>query len=450
MMKITVFGAGYVGLVSAVCLAKIGHAVHCVDVNESRITALIAGECPIYEAQLPELLTEQQQLQKLTFDTHWLSDADIYLIAVGTPGLDDGNPDLSQVFALAEHIAEKAEQDCVVIIKSTVPTGTGDRVEKRMIQRLQQLDKALQIAVVSNPEFLREGRAVADFLQADRIIAGGTPTALETVKQMYQPLIDKGTPFLMMDRCSAELSKYAANAMLACKISFINQISQLAEHTGADIESVRQAIGSDSRIGGQFLQAGVGYGGSCFPKDVRALAKSAQQYGLDTSLLESIEAVNTIQKNWIVKKLLQHYSGKLYGLTIALWGLAFKPETDDLREASSLVIMNALLEAGATLRVYDPVAMPAAKKLFSLAQAIVWCDNAQEVFCDELAALAIVTEWSEFKQFPLSILREGLSQNAIVIDGRNCFDLSAVQAIGLPVYYSVGRPLIMEQAANVS
>lgn len=441
-MKIIVFGAGYVGLVSAVCLAKTGHKVHCVDVNEQRVAALSRGECPIYEAHLPELLCEQVYNKQLTFSCHWEADAEIYFIAVGTPGLKEGTPDLTQVFALAAQIAKRATQDAVIVIKSTVPTGTGDAVDDCIRQELAQRAASIRLSVVSNPEFLREGRAVEDFLQADRIIVGGDDASFTVLRKLYQPLLAKGTPLLTMDRRSAELSKYAANAMLACRISFINQISQLAEKTGANIDAVRQAIGSDPRIGDQFLQAGIGYGGSCFPKDVRALIASAQNYGLDTALLDAIEGVNNWQKTWVFRQLEQHFGGQLAGVTVGVWGLAFKPETDDLREASSLEAINALLVAGVRLRVYDPVAMPAAKKMYSLTDSITWCENAEQVLCDELSALVIVTEWQEFKHFPLPVLREKLAPDAIVVDGRHCLNLAAVKAIGLPAYYSVGRPVI--------
>lgn len=445
-MIISVYGAGYVGLVSAVCLAKLGHQVFCADINEQRIAMLLQGECPIYEEQLPELLKEQLASGRLHFTANLMSAikrAEIHIIATGTPSLADGSADLSQVFAVATMVAQEIESDGILVTKSTVPVGTGDTIQSCVDEELSRCGKKIKITVVSNPEFLREGTAVYDFLNADRVIIGGEQNALSVLKQVYQPLVEKGIPLLCMSRRSAELAKYSANALLACKISFINQISQIAEELGANIDEIRQGIALDHRIGPHFLQAGIGYGGSCFPKDVRALVQTARSAYLDTSLLEAIEQVNQLQKNWVYEQLSRHFTHALDGLTVGVWGLSFKPGTDDLREASSLVAMKSLLAAGVQLRVFDPVAIPAAQKLFDNNLKIIWCDSAGAVFNKKLDALVIATEWPEFKNICLGDLKNKLGE-APLIDGRNCFDLSKVAAAQLPYYYSVGRPLIRE------
>ncbi|WED43826.1 UDP-glucose dehydrogenase family protein [Legionella cardiaca] len=443
MMIISVYGAGYVGLVSATCLAKLGHQVICADINTQKITQLSAGECPIYEDQLPELLEEQLRAGRLKF-THLLSEAiqaaDVHIIATGTPSLADGGADLSQVFAVATRVAQEANKDCILITKSTVPVGTGDAIQTQVNKELAQSGKKIRINVASNPEFLREGTAVYDFLNADRIIVGGEENILPILKNIYEPLVEKGIPLLGMSRRSAELTKYSANAMLACRISFINQISQIAEEMDANIDDIRQGIGLDQRIGPHFLQAGIGYGGSCFPKDVRALVQTAKSIGVDTHLLQSIDDINEVQKSWVFRKLSKHFNHKLGGLTIGIWGLSFKPGTDDLREASSLVAIKALLKADAKLRVFDPVAIAATQELLGNNSAINWCSSMEAVFGDGLDALVIVTEWPEFKNFSLQILKNKLG-DAPLFDGRNCFALSKVTAAGL-TYYSVGRPLI--------
>ncbi|MDI9817700.1 MULTISPECIES: UDP-glucose/GDP-mannose dehydrogenase family protein [unclassified Legionella] len=445
-MIIAVYGAGYVGLVSAVGFAKLGHQVICADVDEEKIARLIAGECPIHEKQLPELLQEQRQSHRLEFTNNLaeaIKTATVHLIATGTPGLADGQADLSQVFAVVSRIAKEAEKDGILVTKSTVPVGTGDRIQAQMDKELAHYGKKITITVASNPEFLREGTAIYDFLNADRIIIGGEERALATLKLVYQPLVEKGIPLLTMSRRSAELAKYSANALLACKISFINQISQLAEQLGANIDEIRQGIALDHRIGPHFLYAGIGYGGSCFPKDVRALIQTSRSLNINTNLWEAIGEINEIQKNWVFKQLSSHFAHELQGLTIGIWGLSFKPDTDDLREASSLVAIKALLASGVQLRLFDPAAMSAAKKILPENAAICWCDSAKAVLDEQLDALVIMTEWSEFKNFCLNYLKDKLG-NAPLIDGRNCFDLTQVAAAQLPWYYSVGRPLIQK------
>ncbi|KTD24788.1 UDP-glucose 6-dehydrogenase [Legionella lansingensis] len=442
-MIISVYGAGYVGLVSAVCLAKLGYQVICADIDEHKIHMLLEGKCPIYEDGLPELLEEQLN-KRLMFTNNLveaIKKAEIHIIATGTPSLPDGSADLSQVFAVATMIAQEADIDGILVIKSTVPVRTGDAVQTHVEEELLRGGKTIKLAVCANPEFLREGTAVYDFLHADRIVIGGEDKkALDVLKRIYQPLVDKGIPLLCMNRRSAELTKYASNAMLALRISFINYISQLAEALDANVDEIRQGIGFDHRIGPHFLFPGIGYGGSCFPKDVRALIQIAKSIDMNVDFLEAIENVNQWQKDWVFKQVSKHFHHNLKGLTIGLWGLSFKPGTDDLREASSLVIIDSLLCAGVQLRVYDPVAMPAAKKI--LEGTIIWCESAEEVLDGGVDALVIATEWLEFKNFCLRTLKDKLGK-APLIDGRNCFDLSKVAFAGLS-YYSVGRPLVMD------
>lgn len=449
-MFISIYGAGYVGLVSAACLAKLGHHVVCADINTKRIDALLAGHCPIYEKQLPELLQEQVADNRLHFTADLskaIQQAQVHIIATGTPSLTDGSADLSQVFAVAKRIAEEAQQDILIITKSTVPVGTGDAIQTYVNEQISRDEKKIRINVASNPEFLREGTAVYDFLNADRIIIGGEEDSYTTLRSIYEPLIKQGIPFLCMSRRSAELTKYSANAMLACRISFINQISQLAEVLGANIDEVREGIALDERIGPYFLQAGIGYGGSCFPKDISALRQTAKIANIDTSLLDAIDAVNQQQKNWVFEHLSKHFANELQGLTIGIWGLAFKPGTDDLREASSLVAIDALLNAGVKLRVYDPVAIPAAKKIIGKNAAIDWCDSAEDVFDDKLHALVIVTEWPLFKNYDLARLKKELADTPL-FDGRNCFELAEVIKAELTYYYSVGRPNIINSLTD--
>ena len=443
-MIISVYGAGYVGLVSAVCFAKIGHQVICADINEDRIATLLNGECPIYEDQLPQLIKEQLLCGLLQFTTdlsYAIKQATIHIIATGTPSKLDGSADLSQVFAVVTQLGCEAIANGVLVTKSTVPVGTGDAIQTHLNTELARAGKYYRIGVVSNPEFLREGSAVHDFLHADRIIIGGALEALNVLKPVYQPLVEQGIPLLCMSRRSAELTKYSANAMLACRISFINQISRIAEKAGANIDDIAQAIGLDKRIGPYFLKAGIGYGGSCFPKDVMALAQTARSLGEDVSLLEAIKMVNHIQKKWVIEQLNKHFNHELKNKKIGVWGLSFKPDTDDMREASSLVIIDALLKGGAKLRLFDPVAMPAARAYLPQNESIVWCASADSVLIGNLDALVIATEWQVFKDYSLSNLHAALL-NAPIIDGRNCFDLAQIEQEKISYYYSVGRPRV--------
>lgn len=442
-MIIAVYGAGYVGLVSAVCLAKLGHYVICADINKQRIDSLIKGDCPIYETNLPELLQEQLETRNLTFTDDLslaIKEADVHIIATGTPSLADGNADLSQVFAVATKIAQETKKDCLLVTKSTVPVGTADAIEALINKELVARANAYSILVASNPEFLREGTAVDDFLNADRVIIGGEEQALNILETIYQSFKERKIPILKMSLRSAELTKYSANAMLACKISFINQISQLADELGANIDEIRAGLALDHRIGSYFLQAGIGYGGSCFPKDVRALIQMAKSVELDTNLFDAIEEINRLQKNWIFEQVQKHFNHQLAGLTIGFWGLSFKPGTDDLREASSLIAIQSLIEAGIKLRLFDPVAMPATQELLGSNLAINYCESAEHVFTTKLDALVIATEWPQFKNYELERLKQQL-EGAPIFDGRNCFELDKVRAAQI-AYYSVGRPTL--------
>ncbi|GGI91227.1 UDP-glucose dehydrogenase family protein [Legionella impletisoli] len=444
-MNISVYGAGYVGLVSGVCFAHLGHNVLCVDIDEQKISRLKQGNCTIFENQLPELLKQQLESGRLSFSSDTskaIEYAQVHIIATGTPSLPSGEADLSQVLGIAEQISLETQKDTLIVTKSTVPVGTGDKLSMVIADIQRKRNSHFQIQVASNPEFLREGRAVSDFLNPDRIILGGDKQALEPLEAIYKPLVSKGVSLVCMSRKSAELTKYSANAMLACKISFMNQISLIAEEVGADIEDVRQGMSLDHRIGPHFIQAGIGYGGSCFPKDIRALKHTAFQKGINASLLDSIDAINNLQKNWVFNKLAHHFNHDLKDRTIAIWGLSFKPGTDDIREASSLVIIHALLKAGVKLRLYDPVAMTQAKKILLKEDAITWCSSAEETLqTSNLAALVIATEWDEFKSYPLQNLAQALKQSPL-IDGRNCFSLSKVMQSGIAYYYSVGRPMV--------
>lgn len=449
-MMITVYGAGYVGLVTAVCLAKLGHHVVCADINAARIEQLQQGRCYLEEKNLPTLLQEQLVSERLQFTTdleYAVQFSTLHMVATGTPSLSDGQADLRQVLAVIDTIAQSATEGGTIVIKSTVPVGTGDAIAHHVTTALVRHNKQYRFSVTSNPEFLREGCAVDDFLHADRIVLGGEQESLAPLKALYEPLAKQGVPLLSMGRRSAELTKYTANAMLAMRVSFINQMSQLAERVGANIDEIKGGIGLDPRIGPQFLDAGIGYGGSCFPKDVRALIHTAEDLGIDTSLLRAVENVNQGQKNWVFDKLTCHFGPSLGNKTVGIWGLAFKPGTDDMREASSLVIIHALLREGVKLRLYDPNAMSNARQLVR-SDAIQWCNSAQEVVSCGLDALVIATEWDEFKHFPLDRLKHYVDQSP-VMDGRNCYELAAIAAAQI-TYYSVGRPLVSPGDLNHS
>lgn len=441
-MIISIYGAGYVGLVSAVCFAKLGHQVNCCDIDKNKIEQLQRGNTCLYEKNLPDLLKEQIINKKLEFTSN-LTDAinysTLHIIATGTPSLQNGKADLSQVFAVVRKIVQETTRDCVIVVKSTVPVGTGDEIEMLISDLLIKHNKSQKISVVSNPEFLREGNAVEDFLKPERIIVGGDKEALLGLKHLYQPLIIKEIPIIEMDRTSAELSKYAANVFLASKISFINMISQIAENVGANIDDVCKGMTYDKRIGSQFFRAGLGFGGSCFPKDVKSLIATTKDLQLDAKLLQGIETTNDFQKTWPIRNLTEHFNGELKGLKVGVWGLAFKPETDDIREASSLVLLDFLISCDVKTYVYDPKAMDNAKKLYQ-DDSIVFCHSCEEVLENKPDALIIVTEWEIFKKFAPESLKFYLG-DAPLFDGRNCFNPDVMKSVNLS-YYSVGRAVI--------
>ncbi|MCB1790930.1 MAG: UDP-glucose/GDP-mannose dehydrogenase family protein [Gammaproteobacteria bacterium] len=439
-MKITVFGSGYVGLVSGACLAEVGNKVMCVDVDPAKIDLLNSGGMPIYEPGLAEMVRRNSEAGRLRFTTDAKTGVDfgqIQFIAVGTPPDEDGSADLQYVLAVAESIAEHMQGYKVVVDKSTVPVGTGDRVAARMRETLSKRGVDFAFDVVSNPEFLKEGAAIADFMKPDRIVVGTeSPRAIDAMRQLYAPFNRNHERLLLMDTRSAELTKYAANAMLATKISFMNELSNLAEILGADIEKVRVGIGSDPRIGFQFIYPGCGYGGSCFPKDVQALEKTAMGVGYAPQLLNAVEAVNNRQKQTLFRKISEFFGGDLNGRTVALWGLAFKPNTDDMRAAPSRTLMESLWEAGARVRAFDPVAHEEARRIYGARDDFTICATADEAI-EDADILAVVTEWIEFRSPDFDEIRDKLRHRAI-FDGRNLYDPRVVSAAGL-THFSIGR-----------
>jgi UDPglucose 6-dehydrogenase len=440
-MKITIFGSGYVGLVTGACLAQAGNSVLCVDIDQNKIARLQRGEIPIFEPGLGKLVQSNSAAGRLDFTTdiargvrHGL----FQFIAVGTPPGEDGSADLQYVLAVADSIGRHIEDYRVVVNKSTVPVGTADRVRETVERVLHERGQVIPFDVVSNPEFLKEGAAISDFNKPDRIIVGSSSDrAIELMKQLYRPFNRNHDRLLVMDVRSSELTKYAANAMLATKISFMNELAGLAERVGADIEKVRVGIGSDPRIGYSFIYPGCGYGGSCFPKDVKALVRTASDAGGTPEILKSVEAVNNRQKQWLFLKLERHY-GDLKGRNIALWGLAFKPNTDDMREAPSRTLMEALWKAGASVTAYDPVAMQEAAHLYGERKDLSFVANAYDAL-KGADALAICTEWDEFRSPDFERMKKLLKQ-PVLADGRNLYDPTYMSSLGFS-YYGVGRPV---------
>lgn len=444
-MKVAVFGSGYVGLVTGTCLADVGNQVSCVDVDSDKIDALKKGHIPIYEPGLEQLVLDNQKQGRLEFTLDAASaikHADIIFIAVGTPPQEDGSADLQYVLKVAETIAKHMNEYKVVVGKSTVPVGTCDQIESTIQKGLVERKQTIDFAVVSNPEFLKEGNAIEDFVKPDRIIVGTCDQrAQQLIRQLYAPFNRNHNRVIFMDRRSSELTKYAANAMLATKISFINEVSQIAELVGADIESVRHGIGSDPRIGYQFIYPGCGYGGSCFPKDVKALAQTANDFDYEPALLNAVEAVNQRQKMTLVKKITKHYAGNLAGKTFALWGLSFKPQTDDMREASSLVVMQALFAAGANVKAYDPAAMEATQALFP-EESKLMLTGTKEAALKQADALIICTEWKHFRAPDFAVIANEINDK-VIFDGRNLYDPVRVAEYGLD-YYAIGRGLSIQ------
>ncbi|MDD3322565.1 MAG: UDP-glucose/GDP-mannose dehydrogenase family protein [Paludibacter sp.] len=437
-MNISIVGTGYVGLVSGACLAETGAIVNCIDVNQSKIDNLNNGIMPIYEPGLEDIVKRNVLKERLFFKTKLaevVNDSDAIFIAVGTPPDEDGSADLKYVVGVAREIGQNLLKYTVVVTKSTVPVGTAKKVKAAIQDELDKRGVKVEFDVASNPEFLKEGNAVDDFLKPDRIVVGVESEMAEKVlKRLYKPFVLNNHPIIIMDITSSEMTKYAANSMLATKISFINDIANLCEIVGADINLVRKGIGSDSRIGHKFLYPGVGYGGSCFPKDVQALIKTATEYGYDLKVLRAVEEVNQYQKTVLFSKIYTHFDGNLKDKTIAIWGLSFKPETDDMREAPSLVLIKSLLANGAVVSVYDPIAMDEAKH--TLGDSVKYCNDMNEALIGA-DALAVVTEWSEFR-LPNFKVMERLMNNKVLFDGRNIFDQEQINEFGFK-YYSIGR-----------
>jgi UDPglucose 6-dehydrogenase len=439
-MKITIFGSGYVGLVTGACLADAGNSVVCVDVDPRKIERLNQGEVPIHEPGLDELIERNMAKGRLRFTTdaaEGVAHGLFQMIAVGTPPDEDGSADLSYVLAVARTVATHMTDYKVVITKSTVPVGTADKVRAALDGELAQRGVKHQFDVVSNPEFLKEGAAITDFMRPDRIVVGtDKPEVTELMRTLYEPFTRNHERLIVMDIRSAELTKYAANALLATKISFMNEIANLAERVGADIEKVRIGIGSDPRIGYHFIYPGVGYGGSCFPKDVQALERSARATGYEPLILAAVEAVNARQKTVLFQKISAHYAGNLAGKKIAVWGLAFKPNTDDMREAPSRVLLEALWAAGAHVRAYDPVAMPETQRIYGDRKDLEFCTTMESALVGA-DALAIVTEWREFRSPDFDQIKSALTA-PIIFDGRNLYDPAVMHRSGF-TYYGIGR-----------
>ncbi|NCA70934.1 MAG: UDP-glucose/GDP-mannose dehydrogenase family protein [Sphingobacteriia bacterium] len=446
-MDVTIFGSGYVGLVTGVCLAEVGNQVLCVDVDPDKIALLNEGGVPIYEPGLDTMIRHNREAGRLAFSTdaaagvrHGL----FQFIAVGTPPDEDGSADLQYVLSVARSIGEHIDGYRVIVNKSTVPVGTADKVAKAVREAQAARGLEVEFDVVSNPEFLKEGAAIEDFMRPDRIIVGtDNPRTGELLRALYAPFNRNRDRVMVMDVRSAELTKYAANAMLATKISFMNELSNIAEAVGADIEKVRIGIGSDPRIGYQFIYPGCGYGGSCFPKDVRALERTARLLGYDPQLLHAVEAVNFRQKDLLFNKIKDYFGGNVEGRTIALWGLSFKPNTDDMREASSRVLMESLWAAGAQVQAFDPVAMPETRRIYGERDDLRLAQDAMAALAGA-DALVVVTEWSEFRSPDFHAIKSTL-KSPVIFDGRNILDAQLASAAGLD-YLSIGRTPVQARA----
>jgi len=444
-MKVTVFGIGYVGLVQAAVLAEVGHDVVCVDIDQNRVDNLKKGIIPIYEPGLTPLVTSNYDAGRVKFTTdaaEGVEHGDVIFIAVGTPPDEDGSADLKYVLAVATSIATSMTSHKIIINKSTVPVGTADKVTAKVSEVLKANNKDVSFDVVSNPEFLKEGAAVNDCMRPDRIILGTKSERSEKkLRELYAPFNRNHDKIIIMDVRSAELTKYAANCMLATKISFMNEMSNLAEKFGADIENVRKGIGSDPRIGYQFIYPGCGYGGSCFPKDVQALIRSATAVGYDAKVLQSVEAVNYRQKEKLFDYIMRHYKNDVKGKTIALWGLSFKPNTDDMREASSRVLMEKLWEQGAKVQAFDPEAMEETQRIYGSRRDLSLMGT-KEATLNNADCLAICTEWQAFRAPDFDMLKNTI-KDAVIFDGRNLFEPATVSEYGLH-YYAIGRGLSIE------
>ncbi|WP_417941212.1 UDP-glucose dehydrogenase family protein [Flavobacterium sp. RS13.1] len=436
-MKIVIVGSGYVGLVTGACFSEVGIDVSCVDIDQNKIDNLNKGIIPIYEPGLEDMIARNMKKGRLSFTTDLaeaLQHAEVLFISVGTPPDEDGSADLKYVLAVARECGKHINGYLLVVTKSTVPVGTSAKVKQALQEELDKRNVDIKFDVASNPEFLKEGAAIDDFLKPDRIVVGiESERAEDLLKSLYKPFTLNGHPVIFMDIVSAEMTKYAANSMLATKISFINDIANLCEIVGADINKVRKGIGADSRIGQKFLYAGIGYGGSCFPKDVQALIKTASEYNYDLRVLKAVEEVNKDQKLVLFNKIMNYFKGDVKGKTIALWGLSFKPQTDDMREAPSLSIVKKLLKAGATVKAYDPIAINEAKHHFG--DTISYCGDQYETLIDA-DCLAILTEWPEFK-FPNLKIVHKLLNTPVIFDGRNIYDRDEIRENGFD-YFCIG------------
>ncbi len=437
-MKVTIVGTGYVGLVTGTCFAETGLTVTCVDVDENKIKRLLKGEVPIYEPGLEQLLERNIKKERLFFTTKLkdcIEGSEVIFIAVGTPPDDDGSADLKYVLKVASEIGQNMNHYLVVVTKSTVPIGTANKVRAAIQNELEKRKSDLKFDVASNPEFLKEGNAIEDFLKPDRIVIGVESDEAEKIlRKLYKPFLLNGHPILFMDIPSAELTKYAANAMLATKISFMNDIANLCDIVGADVNMVRQGIGSDPRIGSKFIYPGVGYGGSCFPKDVKALIKTAEDKNWSLEILKAVDKVNIRQKEVLTNKILTYYHNNVKGKSFAVWGLSFKPQTDDMREAPSLVIIEKLLLKGVKIKVYDPVAMDECKRI--IGNKVEYAKDQYEALNDA-DALLIITEWSEFRLPNFNIVQK-LLKSKVIFDGRNIYEPLEMQDLGF-TYFSIGR-----------
>lgn len=436
-MNIAIVGTGYVGLVSGACFAEMGINVTCVDIDSAKIEKLHQGIMPIYEPGLEDLVlrnVREGRLQFTTDLTSCLDDTDVVFSAVGTPPDEDGSADLRYVLEVARTVGRHMNKYLVLVTKSTVPVGTAPKVRMAVQEELDKRGVNIPFDIASNPEFLKEGAAIKDFMSPDRVVVGvESEKARELMERLYRPFTLNGYPILVMDVPSAEMTKYAANAMLATRISFMNDIANLCERVGANVDNVRKGMGSDPRIGKHFLYAGCGYGGSCFPKDVKALAHTGIENGYPMRVIEAVEAVNEAQKNIVFEKLLRAFDGDLRGKVIAMWGLSFKPETDDMREASSLVVIEKLIEAGAVVRAYDPIAMEETHR--RIGDKITYCKDMYEAVIDA-DALALLTEWKQFRMPSWSIIRKAM-RNHVVVDGRNIYDPKELQDNGF-TYSRIG------------
>ena len=447
-MKIAVVGTGYVGLVTGTCFAEVGIEVTCIDIDQKKIDNLHQGILPIYEPGLEEMVTRNVEKGRLHFSTNLaeaIVDCDVAFIAVGTPPGEDGSADLKYVLAVASGIGEHMNSYGVIVTKSTVPVGTAAKVHAEIAKALAKRGAELEFDVASNPEFLKEGAAIDDFLKPDRIVIGvASERAEEVMRRLYKPFLLNGHPIIFMDIPSAEMTKYAANSMLATRISFMNDVANLCEIMGADVNMVRRGIGSDARIGTKFIYPGIGYGGSCFPKDVKALIKTAQENGYDMQVLRAVESVNDQQKSVLFDKLSRHFGGELRGLKIAVWGLSFKPKTDDMREAPSLVIIEKLLAAGSTVTAYDPVAMPEARH--TLGNTITYAKDEFAALIDA-DALLVVTEWPEFRAPNFEVVARLMKQK-VIFDGRNIYEGSELTELGF-AYHCIGVRTEHKEPATV-